>query len=78
MIALLITVRSDRGHVLLDHLVLHLTNVVSKLALEIILHEVPYVEIVARSLLVQVFTGDGKGRSDLVEFAISIVRFIGR
>lgn len=51
MIALLIAVRSDRGHILLDHLVLHLTYVVSELAIEIVFHEVPYVEIIARSLL---------------------------
>lgn len=57
MITLLIAVRSDRGHVLLDHLVLDLAQVVSELALEIILHVVLYVEIVAGSLLVQVFTG---------------------
>lgn len=59
MIALLIAVRSDRRHVLLDHLVLHLAQVVSELALEVVLDVVPYVEIVAGSFLVQVFTGGG-------------------
>ena len=58
MIALLIAVRSDRSHVFLDHLVLHLTYVVSEFALEVILNEVPYAEknIVAGFSLMQVFT----------------------